>query len=158
MLRCISSRDSLQIFALSWSKNNNCHRRATLSTTSNAITAKRYPSTGWFSTFCTVSQWLCRPFRQRDLTTNLLGECANVGKQYLRCICSWPSHFSRKEWEGLAPTVLFLTWSTGFWAFFYSLDMWTLLRRWHFTELKFTIQQNSTEFTLHSLSGLVKLW
>lgn len=29
MLRCVSSWDSLQIFALSWSKNNNCHRGAT---------------------------------------------------------------------------------------------------------------------------------
>lgn len=40
---------------------------------------------------------------------------------------------------------------------FYSLDMQTLLERWHFTELKFTIQLTSTELTLHSLTGVVAL-
>lgn len=87
------------------------------------------------------SESFCLSLCQKCWTTHLLGAWANVGKQNLHYICSWQSHFSRKEREELVPTVPFLTWSANFKPLFsLSLQLHELD-----VSLRLTIQQKHTE-------------
>lgn len=126
-----------------WSKNNNWN-------VFPQVLSLQRPFTGWFPSFCNgVREFLSwPPISWEDVQMWESSICA--------VFCSWLSHFSRKGVRGARSYCAvshMINWPLGH---FYSLDMWTWFERWHFTELKFTIQQNSTELSLHSLTRCVK--